>query len=252
MSATDKNASAAETTRESWLNALVSAFRPLFAAQDTPLPDKIHVSVGFPSKGALSKKKRRIGECWATSVSADGNHHVFIHPMLDTADVAHVMLHECVHAGAGLKAGHRGPFKRLATALGLTGKMTATVPGDALKAQLLAITSALGPYPHAVLDPASLPDRKAGRMLLMICRCDDKRPIRVSRAQAEKGGYFCQLCESSWELPGVERDETDAPDADAKIEAAVAAMRKLSLTELGDALVSLQVSGGNVFAKKGA
>ena len=41
-------------TREEWLGALVDALRPVFAELGYPLPDRIRVSCGWPSKSALS------------------------------------------------------------------------------------------------------------------------------------------------------------------------------------------------------
>ena len=58
-------------TREQWLAAMVDALRPTFASLGYPLPERIRVSCGWPSKSALSAKSRRIGEAWSARCSAD-------------------------------------------------------------------------------------------------------------------------------------------------------------------------------------
>jgi hypothetical protein len=98
-------------TREDWLQQATELLRPLFVRVSSPIPDHVHVSVGFPSVRALSAKKRAIGECWHTEASADGLHHVFISPVVhEPIQVLAVLAHELVHAAVGTKAGHRAPF----------------------------------------------------------------------------------------------------------------------------------------------
>jgi hypothetical protein len=140
---------AAIATREGWLNAFTAAARPHFARVGAPLPVRIRMAVGFTSKGSRGK---RIGECWGTSSSADQSFEIFIVPSLaDSARVADVLTHELVHAAAGLAAGHGPRFRRVATALGLTGKMTATTAGPDWFVWAQPILDRLGPIPHAAL-----------------------------------------------------------------------------------------------------
>lgn len=42
------------------------------------------------------------------------------------------LVHELVHTAVGTRVRHRAPFRRLALAVGLRGRMTATVAGPAL------------------------------------------------------------------------------------------------------------------------
>jgi hypothetical protein len=70
-------------TREEWLRWGVDELRPRFADGGYPLP-QVHVSVGFPSSGGKSAKRRVIGECWQGSASSDGKAHIFISPVLVT------------------------------------------------------------------------------------------------------------------------------------------------------------------------
>ena len=216
----------AKVNREAWLTCLTDLLRPTFAEQGKPLPETIHVSVGFPSKGALARSKRRIGECWSgQETSADGNPHIFLHPELTEADpkrpreapsVGHVLLHELAHAALREEnCGHRGPFRKLAEAVGLTGvkrgtgpaKMTATFPTPEGEQMLAKLRRRLGTYPHSALKFMP-PEKKKGRMLKMTCECDEHsgRPLRVSRKNAELGALSCDLCGVSFVLEGEDRD----------------------------------------------
>jgi hypothetical protein len=158
-----------DTNREAWLLAAIGKMRPWIAAAGATVPDKVNASCGFPSKGALSNKQRRIGECWHATSAADGACNLFISPLLSgVVDVGAVLLHEAIHAAVGHKAGHRGPFKRVAVAVGLEGKMTATVPGEALKGRLNGLAAEIGEYPHGALSFAGRP-KQGTRMLKAEC-----------------------------------------------------------------------------------
>ena len=80
-----------------------------------------------------------------------------------------LLLHELIHATVGTHEGHKGAFKRLAVACGLSGKMTATIAGEALTPRLADIVASLGEYPHSALNPAS-GAKKAGTRLIK-CEC---------------------------------------------------------------------------------
>jgi hypothetical protein len=116
-------------------------------------PDpKVRLSCGFPSKHATAQR-RRIGECWEDYRSADGHSEIFIHPQLaDPMRVAGTLAHELIHAAVGDECGHRGPFRKLALAIGLEGNMTETDEGDTFNQMMSQILAKVGPYPHAELD----------------------------------------------------------------------------------------------------
>jgi len=156
--------------REEWLGRLVDALRPTFASLGSPLPERIRVSCGWPSRSALSGKAKRIGEAWSHRCSADGSHETFLSPVLaDPIDVGAVLVHELVHHAVGVEAGHKGPFRKLALAVGLTGPMRATSAGPALRERLHALAEELGPYPHAALNGAEGRKRQTTRMLKVTC-----------------------------------------------------------------------------------
>lgn len=159
------------TTRETYLASATEHLAPLFTAQGFPLP-AVRASVGIPAGGKGGKLKR-IGECWDSRASADDTTEIFICPsQSDPVAVLAILLHELVHAAVGLECGHKGAFKRVALALGLEGKMTATFPGPALASELADLASTLGDYPHAALNTALSGRKKQGTRMIKL-ECDD-------------------------------------------------------------------------------
>lgn len=156
--------------RETWLQAAIELFRSRFIAAGLPFPTTVHISIGFPSKGALARKNARIGECWKARVSADGFPHIFIHPSIaEGARALDIVIHELIHAALP-EAGHKAPFARAMKQLGLEGKPTATVASDVLKAELQGlIERELGAYPHSALNPAKGDKVQTTRMLKVEC-----------------------------------------------------------------------------------
>lgn len=158
-------------TREEWLQAFAQAARPHFEAAGAPIPENVRISIGFSSKG---QRSNRIGECWADVVSEDKHFEIFIVPALqsDSARIADILTHELIHAAVGIEAGHKAPFKRVAVALGLEGKMTATVAGDKWREWALPVLEKLGPMPGASLGGERLvaaPKKQTTRMLKVEC-----------------------------------------------------------------------------------
>ena len=154
-------------TRESWLKAAAEhLFDDLFKQPDIPTPERWRVSVSWPGGGSARK---RIGEAWSTKASADGTCEMFISPTLGEAlEALGVLTHECIHASDNCENGHRGPFARWARAVGLEGKLTATVPGEELTEYLEKLAKKLGPYPHGKVI-LSLRKKQTTRMLKLQC-----------------------------------------------------------------------------------
>lgn len=156
-------------TREEWMQTFTDAARPRFEELGSPLPETIRISIGFPSTG---KRSNAIGQCWYSEASDDGVCEIFIRPSLqdDSRRIAGVLVHELVHA-AGHK-GHGPDFKKVATGLGLGGKMTATTETDAFYAWADPVLEQLGPFPGAKLNEGMLIGGKAKqttRMLKVEC-----------------------------------------------------------------------------------
>jgi hypothetical protein len=157
-------------TREEWLQAFIDAARPKFEEVNAPLPYNVRVAVGFTSKGARGKT---IGECWSSICSQDGHFEIFLKPTLDgAARIADVLTHELIHAAVGLKAGHGQAFKRVAVALGLGGKMTATIAMQGWYEWALPVLDRLGPIPYGTLNGAENSGRKKQKTALLKVECD--------------------------------------------------------------------------------
>lgn len=139
-------------TREAWLHAAIETFRPRFVEYGHPLPEKIHVSVGFGT-GIKGENNTILGATWAKRVSEDNVNHVFINPRVgDTAETLRILLHELIHVALDCEDGHKARFAEIATRFGFEGKMTTTPVGMSLGTELMVIAAELGTYPHGALD----------------------------------------------------------------------------------------------------
>ncbi len=199
-------------TREEWFTALTDKLRPLFAAIDYPLPEKIRTSCGFPSKGALAKKRKRVGEAWSSEASEDQHFETFVSPMVsDPVEVAAIQVHELCHCAVGLACKHRKPFTTVARAIGLEGKMTATEVGEELKIELEEFVEELGLYPHAKLVHSSSPKKQGTRMILVKCpQMECGYQVRTTRRWLEIGVPTCPCGEKMVaDFPDEEDDDDD-------------------------------------------
>jgi len=189
--------------RESWLAAAAVLLQhEVFpAAGIDPVQweqRRYRVACGFPIGYRGSRSGKVImGQAFDPSISADGTFEVFINPVIDNpVDVLAVLAHELGHVWAGIQCGHRGEFARFARAIGLTGSMTATVPGDDLRGKLHQISADLGMYPHAKVDPNAR--KKQGTRLLKLQCSDCGWTARVSGLQARRlhAASACPVCSS--------------------------------------------------------
>jgi hypothetical protein len=196
---------AALETREQWLRWGVDVMRPRFADGGYELPPVIHVSVGFPSRRALSIRKRAIGECFSGG-SSDGAAHVFISPVLGSGvEALDTLVHELTHVVTP-GSGHRAPFIKAGNAVGLTaGRPTSRGAGAELR-DVLERLNAQSPFPHAALSPL------AGGLR--------KQTTRMVKVACPECGYVCRVTRK-WlvaagaphcPVHGEPLEETDAVD----------------------------------------
>jgi hypothetical protein len=164
-------------TREEWLQeAIAELSATVFNRENVTVPP-VHVSVGYP-KGVRTVGKV-VGVCHPAGLSEDEKAHIFINPcMKDSAQVLAILAHELVHAVDNCENGHKGRFAEIAKAIGLTGKMTATVPSEEMAQGLNVMVSKLGEYPHAIL-------RDGGR----------KQGPRMLKSWCDNCGYICRTSE---------------------------------------------------------
>ncbi len=155
------------SNREEYLKRAIAILSRRFEANSYVVP-AVKVSVGFPGGGSA---KKRIGEHWSPESSDDKMGSIFISPVLsDSIEVLGVLVHEMVHAVAGNKAGHGPVFKRIATAMGLTGKMRSTTIGPELESFIRTeVIQLIGDYPHAKLNLSMGRKKQTTRLIKQVC-----------------------------------------------------------------------------------
>ena len=187
-------------TREQWLTTAVEILDAEVFAPHLPKSDDtdesnvpFRVSCGWP--GGPGKKKGVLGQCWNPKSSADGTTEMFITPTeKGEISVLDTLVHENVHRHVGTECGHKGEFRRLALAVGLTGKMTSTEAGPELREKLVDLAERLGYYPHDRLD-TSTKKKQTTRMIKLTCsECDNI--ARQSRMAYLTYGLICGQCET--------------------------------------------------------
>lgn len=173
--------------RQRWLETVVTELRPYFAKAGYEVPGNMRISAGW----AHGNAEKTLGQCWALDASSDKHHELFIAPsMKDSTTIIGVIIHEIVHAVVGVKVGHRAAFKTAALALGLKGKMTATVPDDACIEFAAKFVKKHGEYPAGTLNKNKL---KKQSTRLLKCECTDCGYIARVTAKwiKEKGEPYC-------------------------------------------------------------
>lgn len=180
--------------REEWLTQVAEKhIRPQFASCGAVWPEAYRVSIGFP-KGR-GRGANAIGQCWSPTASADKTPELFVSPELDPARAVDVLIHELAHASVGLKEGHKGAFRKLAQALGLEGKMTATIAGATLTSLIKGWLQIMPDFPGAILSPANgegVKKEKGPGSRLVKCQCPDcEYTIRTTAKWIEVGLPVC-------------------------------------------------------------
>src|SRR3990167_8241940 len=110
-------------TREEWLKAAVEALRPRYK-EHGKLPAQLEVITAWIPTNTRAGGAH-FSKAWSASKKVE---YIHITPLLkEPGDVLAVLVHELVHA-LGVEEGketHGKEFKKVAVALGLTGKMKA-------------------------------------------------------------------------------------------------------------------------------
>lgn len=200
-------------TREQWLNKAVKLMRPEFTRRGVTIPAKVRASCSWPSHKAIPKnglaQAASIGQCWDKEASTDGHFEVFISPLLDKVpDVLQVLAHELCHTAVGTAAGHKAPFRKAATAIGLAGKMTATHAGPQFLEWTAGMLPKLGDYPHARIKPSYRPTKKQSTRMLK-CECPGcGYIIRTTAKWADAGMPTCH-CGEEFVADGAEEGDDE-------------------------------------------
>lgn len=189
-------------TREDYLqNVLEMMKSELFTKEvlDGNTYPEVHVSTGN-CNGSRGSKLKTLGVCYDSKVSEDKKAHIIIDFQVnDTMRVLDILAHEMIHAVLGSKAGHGPKFRKIALAIGLTGKMTATTAGEELKAKLQGIIDIVGEYPHPKVTLSGNTKKQTTRMIKVECERTGYI-VRMSRKWlAEYGAPFCPCCNEHME-----------------------------------------------------
>jgi len=157
-------------TAEEWALAVVEAYRPQFEALGLEIPS-ITISPGFT--GAGSRDTKVAGECWTSKASpTNDTFHIFLNPRItDSNYLAHVIVHEVIHATVGLQCKHRGAFRATAKALGFAGKMTQSEWSDEARIACDRILETIGVYPRPAFTGMTGRKKAKTRLLKVYCDC---------------------------------------------------------------------------------
>ena len=175
-----------QVTRSQWLELAYQLIRRDLLPE---APHKCNVTLGFPGIGS---KNKTIGSSW--NGFSDGG-FISIHPKLgnDKNRILDVLAHEMIHVIHPLD-GHRKRFRELAVRIGLEGKMTATVAGEAFKQWIDKIMPELPPWPDGSgeLKSISGPKKQGTRLIKLECACG--RIIRATQKTIDEGEIACMKC----------------------------------------------------------
>lgn len=181
---------ALHATREEWLDKALELLKPSIEVATACRLPQVRLACGFPSKGALAKK-RVIGQCWGTEAVNQTIAYIFISPLIDDpVIVLGTLLHEACHAALPPKTKHKKAFADSIHRLGLEGKATADHVGEALAKRLNdEIIPLLGPYPHKAWALSAKEAKQTTRLRLYVCEC----PVKV-RVASDNFEAHCDLC----------------------------------------------------------
>lgn len=169
------------STREEYLAEAVRRLAPLIEEHEAKMPEKWAISEGFPKGGF--KNRPAIGECWDPEVSEEKISNMFISPILgDPIQRLGVVLHEMIHAAVGLKEKHAGNFRRVARAVGLKGKLTATFVEEntPLFERISKLSLDLGVYPGKPMKPRKQPTLKKWFLVKLVSPNDPSYKFTIA------------------------------------------------------------------------
>ena len=176
------------TTREGWLvDAIALLDTEFFKGRGHKLPVKLQVACGWPKAGG----NRTVGQCWAPSASADETTQMYVSPTeSEPVEVLDTLLHELIHDVDGCESGHKGRFKTMAKDFGFAGPMKSTyaAEGSPLKASLVGIAEALGPYPHAAMTKKDGARNYPYKWSRLMSETDNSYTVTISPRVMEEHG----------------------------------------------------------------
>lgn len=174
-------------TREQWLEAAVKELSKIFVKAGFEVP-QVRVSVGWP--GGRGKKAGVVGQCFASTSTADKVAQIFVTPTVsDSLSVLATMAHELVHAVDDCQDGHKKNFIRIAKAIGFVPAWTSSENrSDELTEKLQKIVDRLGTFPHAVIRPEERPVVQRTYMRKVVSRENPDFFVRMTVGKIEEFG----------------------------------------------------------------
>ena len=181
-------------TREAWLSEAMDRLVDVIEMAGVTVPrSKLAASCGIPQG-----KSSYIGQCWSESATEDGTAHLFVCPTVGGETIEQkvqllgILLHEMIHATVGVVHKHQGEFRRVARAVGLKGKLTATTvaEGSDLHVELTLHAKKLGDYPHSRMlrKRAAATRPPAGAWIKFVSTTEDDYILRLSPKSFEEHG----------------------------------------------------------------
>ena len=166
----------------------------------------IQFSVSFMANSRSGSKKLTIGQYLNPNFNKDGGFksNILIHPRLnDSIQVVGTLIHELIHYEFP-QDGHGKNFRKMALAVGLEGKMTATTVSEDLTKRIKKWILYNGEYPHQSFDQNTYERKKQStRMIKVQCLdsneiCGEGRyKVRMSRTLIEQFGEpICPCCQN--------------------------------------------------------
>lgn len=178
-------------TREAWLQAAIKLLSPK-VIQHGELPKRLEVLISWPKGYGKNVIGQHFPEAWTQNQS----NYITISPtLLDVDLVLATLLHELIHA-INVDKAHGPAFKKVALAVGLEGKMRATVASAGLKKELAVMAKQLGAYPHVRMVDLKKPKTAATKnMVRFKSPVDAKYTAWVTPVQyALHGAPLCPIC----------------------------------------------------------
>lgn len=184
-------------SREEWLTLCADMIMDeIIAPYYQPRTEmSIKISVGYAPNTRMNSRK--VGVCFASRASSAGFNEIFISPEIqDSLFVLQVLIHECIHAVDDCENGHKGRFKDIFRAVGLTGKTTECGASESLQLKLSEYIDLFGDMPHAKIETSEIP-KQVARNLKVACDCGFKCNTSMTQYTSvieQQGLFQCPAC----------------------------------------------------------
>ena len=181
--------------RETWLNQATDLMRlGIFKNASLEIPKDVKISCGFAPTGNKGNKYKTLGVCHNRKSSKAKINEIFISPVTsESLRVLDILAHELIHAIDDCKNGHKKPFRDMALAIGLKGKMRSTIASDELIKDLKEIISKIGNYPHDVVSLNT--HKKQGTRMKKVSCSNCSFSYRTSQKNIDMmTNYICNAC----------------------------------------------------------